>query len=430
MANQTASSIATSSLSPDLIRLDRCDREILRKVAGQVSELAARPVEEEKRKLWYALNDLKPVRPLVFCDPENGWTEIITADQIQCRGELARGWEMRLRKEIFWATRMGDDRVVEPLFDVGHVYTETDWGMHERKIGGEHGGAYKWDAPLKSYDDLDKLRFPRIEVNRQATSDVVGLAKKAFGDLLKIRLKSAWWWTLGMTWPLANLRGLEQIMLDMYDEPGNLHRIMAFLRDGHLAKLDFLEKNGLLSGNFDGTYVGSGGFGYTHQLPQKDFNGDHVKTKDMWGFCESQETVGVAPEMFAEFIYPYQVPILERFGLNCYGCCEPLDKRWPYVRNAPRLRRVSVSTWADPEMMAGQLGGDFIFSSKPNPAHLAEPVLREDEARAEIRRVLAAGKRHGCVVEVIMKDNHTLGNNPENAVQWCRIAREETERMG
>jgi hypothetical protein len=428
MANQTAVSIATQSFDPEIVRLSAPDRDLLRALAGQVADLAVRPIEDEKRQRWTAHNDLVPGRPLIFCDPENGWNEIVTPDQIRCEGELAKQWEMVLRKEIFWGTRMGDDRVIEPFFNVGHVYTETDWGMHEQKIGGEHGGSYKWDAPLKDYRDFDKLRFPRIEVNPPATGKLLGLAQAAFGDLLTVRLKTSWWWTLGMTWTLANLRGLEQLMLDMYDEPENLHRLMAFLRDGHLAKLDFLEQHGLLSANFDGTYVGSGGFGYTRQLPPKDFDAARVRTRDMWGFCESQETVGVAPDMFAEFIYPYQVPILERFGLNCYGCCEPLDKRWPTVRAAPRLRRVSASTWVDPETMASQLGGKFIYSSKPNPAHLAEPVLRMDEARAEVRRVLEANRRHGGIVELIMKDNHTLGHNPDNAVQWCAMAREEIER--
>jgi hypothetical protein len=37
--------------------------------------------------------------------------------------------------------------------------------------------------------------------------------------------------------------------------------------------LDFLEKNNLLSLNNESTYVGSGGFGWTHELPQKDFDG-------------------------------------------------------------------------------------------------------------------------------------------------------------
>ncbi|MDP7287961.1 MAG: hypothetical protein QGH94_08205, partial [Phycisphaerae bacterium] len=76
----------------------------------------------------------------------------------------------------------------------------------------------------------------------------------------------------------------------------------------------------------------------TDELPQADFTG-RVRLIDMWGFCESQETVGVSPEMFEEFVFPYQMPILERFGLNCYGCCEPLDNRWHVVKRFPRLRR-------------------------------------------------------------------------------------------
>ena len=28
-----------------------------------------------------------------------------------------------------------------------------------------------------------------------------------------------------------------------------------------------------------------------------------------------------------------------------------------------------------------------------------------------------------------MKDNHTIGRNPQNVVRWVRIAREEIERL-
>jgi hypothetical protein len=129
-----------------------------------------------------------------------------------------------------------------------------------------------------------------------------------------------------MTEPLIKLRGLAQIMYDMIDRPDDVHRLMAFLRDAHVAKLDYLEQRRLLSLNNDGTYVGSGGFGWTQQLPQPDFDG-RVRACDMWGFGESQETVGISPKMFDEFVFPYQLALLERFGLNCYGCCEPLDKR-------------------------------------------------------------------------------------------------------
>ncbi len=74
------------------------------------------------------------------------------------------------------------------------------------------------------------------------------------------------------------------------------------LRDSKLHLLNFLEKNNLLALNTGGSFVGSGGFGCTSELPQLDFNPAHVRTTDIWGFGESQETVVVGPELFAEFV--------------------------------------------------------------------------------------------------------------------------------
>ena len=427
MTDQTQATLAQKTISSDKLVIGREDREILRRLAGRIAELAARPIEDEKRDLWYRHNALEATRPLIFCDPENGWNEIITDAQIECRGQLAREWEMTLRKEIFWGESMGDDRVTEPYFEIPYVYVESDWGMQETKVGGENGGSYTWNSPLKSYSDLSKLHFPRISVDYEATHNLLSLAKKVLGNLLAVRLKGRWWWSLGMTWTLVNLRGLQQIMFDIYDYPDELHQLMGILRDGTLAKLDFLEENGLLSLNNDGTYVGSGGFGYTRELPQKDFDGKTIRTRDMWGFCESQETTTFSPEMFAEFIFPYQLPILERFGLNCYGCCEPLDKRWYVVKNAPRLRRVSVSPWANLADLADKLGEQYIYSMKPHPGELAVPSLNEERIRSELRRALQITRN--CRVEIIMKDNHTIANNPQNVIRWCQIAREEAEAI-
>ena len=68
------------------------DAARLRSLAGQVGELAARPIEAEKRTLWLRHNALAPTRPLIFCDPENGWHEIIRPEHLHCEGELARAW--------------------------------------------------------------------------------------------------------------------------------------------------------------------------------------------------------------------------------------------------------------------------------------------------------------------------------------------------
>lgn len=426
MIEHTLSGMIGKTIETCMIEMNAKDHRILRELAKRTADLASRPVEEEKRALWYGHNALEATRPLVFCFPENGWNEIITEDHMRCSGALAREWEMILRKDIFWGESMRDDRVVQPFFDIPYVYTESDWGMHETKIGGENGGSYVWDSPLKSYDDMDRLHFPEITVDYRATDDLIALASEVLGDILTVQLKGKWWWSLGMTRTLVNLRGLEQIMYDTYDHPKQLKQLMGILSAGIQAKLDFLEEYNLLSLNNDGTYVGSGGFGWTHELPAPGFDGA-VRIIDMWGFAESQETVTFSPDMFEEFIFPYQLPVLERFGLNCYGCCEPLDKRWHVVERIPRLRRVSVSPWADVAVMSEKLGDRYIFSYKPNPADLAVPEMDEERVRNNLRRALERTKN--CRVEVIMKDNHTIGKNPENVIRWCRIAREEAERV-
>ncbi|MEW5813867.1 MAG: hypothetical protein AB1798_00520 [Spirochaetota bacterium] len=425
---QTAAGLSTTHGITGDLTISKNERHVLRELAKKAAALAACPTEEEKKKLWLKHNDLEATRPLIFCDPENGWNEIITQDQILCAKPLFRVWEMALRKEIFWGERMKDDRVIEPYFNVPYNYLDTGWGLEAEKIGGDDGGSYTWKAPLKDYaTDFPKLRFPEIMVDYPMTERIKNLAHDILGDILEVRLRGVWWWTLGMTWEFITLRGLENFMLDMYDKPEWVHRMMAFLRDGHLTKLEYLEKNRLLALNSEGTYVGSGGFGWTKQLPQTDFNPDKVRTIDMWGFAESQETVGVSPEMFSEFIFPYQKTILEKFGLNCYGCCEPVDSRWHIIKNIPRLRRISTSPWANWEKMAEMLKDNYILSIKPRPSVLATPEIDEDAIRQDLRKHLRYMKN--CIVELIMKDNHTLGHNPENAVRWCRIAREEAENL-
>lgn len=425
---QTAAGIANTRGICDDLDFKPGEISLLRKLAGQVAELSARPVEEEKKKNWTALNDLKCTRPLIFCDPENGWNEIITQDLIHCKNPLARVWEMALRKEIFWGKEMKDDRVIEPFFNVPYHYEDTGYGVRLETRGGEDGGSFVYDFPVRNYaEDFDKLKIPELIIDYEMTRKVVDLAEHVFGGILTVRLQGIWWWTLGMTWEFIKLRGLENLMVDMIMNPEWVHKMMEFLCEAVNSRLDFLEENRLLSLNTGGSYVGSGGFGWTEQLPGSTFNPRHVKLMDMWGFAESQETLGVSPEMFREFIFPYQMSILKRFGLNCYGCCEPLDVRWQYIKEFPRLRRVSVSPWADVQKMAEYLENKYVLSLKPSPTPLAVSSMNEDTVRNELVEKLEASM--GCCVEIIMKDNHTLGGNPRNATRWCEIAREEINKL-
>jgi hypothetical protein len=408
--------------------VDAREKAVLRELAKKVAELAAQPLQREIAQRWKDHHALKATPPLIFCDPEDAWYELIRADELTCTHPLARIWEYKLRKEIYWAERIKDDRAVLPTFSVHYVWTKTPRGLETKVVGGKDGGAYNWEAPLKGgYEAMDALRPARLQVDMARTRALEQIAHDVFDGVLEVMLEGVYWWSLGMTTDLIMLRGFENVLLDFYDHPDEVHRLMAFLRDENLAMLDFLEQNRLLTVNNGGDFHGTGGYAWTDELPAADFVG-HVRTKDMWGFCESQETVGVSPEIFAEFIFPYQLEMLKRFGLNIYGCCEPLDSRWNSVRRIPRLRKVTVSPWSNDEAMAEHLGADYVYCKKVNPACIATTPIDEAAIRAELRTAFNAAKRHNCRMEVLMRDVLTVACNPENPARWVRLAREEAER--
>lgn len=421
---QTAAGMPDIKSMNESLSFEPKEIEELRRLASRVAEIAALPIQKDKAKLWTLHNDLKIRQPLVFIDPENGWNECIPVDTLKCVTPLARVWEMFLRKQIYWFEILKDDKVIEPYFDVPYSFHDTGWGVELMKEGGQNLGAYKVKQAIVDYeDDFAKVHFPKIYIDKEESAAVLNLAHEIFDGILTVRRKSSWWWTLGMTWDYINLRGLEDFMCDMVTEPEYVHKLMSLLCDGYMERLNFLQEGGYLSLNTEGSYVGSGGFGYTEDLPTPKSHQGKVTTMDMWGFVESQETVYVSSDMYGEFIFPYHKKIIERFGLGCYGCCETFDTRLQFIKQLPRIRRVSVSAWSKWECVGAELGKNYIASFKPNPAFLAMPTMDEDCVRQEIRRALDCSRE--AIPEIIMKDNHTLGNNPRNASRWVEIAREE-----
>jgi len=403
------------------------DREILRPLAARVREIAELPDQAVRRRRLAALNDLRPERPVILAYPEGAWAELLPPSALQCENEKLRQWEAELRRVIYWWDHLRDDNAIEPFFNLGWHITPGDYGF---KIAYEHGanrGSYTWVSPLQDIDaGFDRLKSAVHTVDREGTYADVALAGELFGDLLPVRIRGKYFWTSGLTWEVIKLIGLETLMLAPYDQPEGLHRLMAFLRDEHLKFLAWLESEGLLSDSNQDDYVGSGGSAYTSELPKPGRPpGASVRLQDIWGFAESQETVGVSPAMFAEFILPYQLPILERFGLTAYGCCEPLHDRLDSILASAHLRRVSVSPWSDQKRMAEKLGPNYVFSRKPNPTQICL-TFNEDAIRKDITDTLALAGQGS--LEIIMKDTATVQNEPWRISRWIEIALEEVHK--
>ncbi len=415
--------------------LPQHDADILRRLAERKVAIAQDPANKERRKAWYALDSGECDRVMVLAEHGGIQDERkpFSADRLKCVDEWARAVESALRSEIFLFEELKDDHVLEPVMNLQWRVTASDYGVdvvtHQ---GGDdtHMGSRSWDAPIKDLDsDFDTLCPRTFAVDRDATLAEKQRLEDVFGGILPVRIRGSHYWTMGLTISAIDLIGLEGLMLSMYDNPEGLHRLMSFLRDDHLAFSKWLEENGLYSLNNENDYIGSGSMGYTAELPQGGTQSDaNVRERDLWVLLESQETVGVGPELFEEFVFPYQLSIAEHFGKTYYGCCEPVNNRWHVIERLPNLARVSVSPWADQAIMAEALGRDTVFSRKPNPTMISTGVLDETAIRADLRQTLEVAQENR--LEIIMKDVHTLNNEPERLSRWVQIARDEIARCG
>lgn len=415
--------------------MTNADRDILRGLAKRKLEIAADRKNTDRKKLWLAMRDGIQTRPLILAE-DGGIRDASKPFEpgLACQDEWARGVERGLCWEIWRFLQLDDDRVVEPFLDVGwEVTISPDFGVmkvEHRVDDGEKMTARSWDAPIKNIrEEFHKLKHRTFTVDRDKTLRNKAILDDAVGDILPVRMRGAYWWSLGLTGQAMDLIGLENLMLFMYDDPEGLHRIMAFLRDDNLALVAWAQREGLLTLNNENDYIGSGSQGYTRHLPAGDLPpGSAVRPKDLWLLLESQETVGVGPDFYREFIFPYHKEIAEKFGMIYYGCCEPLHTRWEVLKELPNLKACSIAPSCNREIMAGALKGDYIFSRKPNPTLISTPAFNEELIRRDLRDTLAPCKEHACRVELIMKDVHTLNNKPWRLARWVAITREEITR--
>lgn len=413
----------------DIQSISASERTVLRDLAKRVAEIACLPVQEQRRRQWKLHNSLKSKRVMIWLSPEGSWRELVPESSLRCEAKQARAIEGQLRRTIYYHEHFCDDNLVEKTWTVRRVIGNTGWGLEPRwHYSREALGARTFDPVITTPADLKKLRFPDVREDTAETARRLAEAQGLFGDILDVQVKGVAGVSFHMMAQYTALRGLEQVMMDMIENPEWLHEAMRLLTEGNRRLVQQYIDQNLLSLNNDWTYQNSGGNGYTDELPAAGFDPKRVRPCDMWASAESQELAQVSPAMHEEFALRYERPLLEPFGLNGYGCCEDLTRKMDDVLKIMNIRRISISPFADVDACAEKLGSRAIYSWKPHPAHLVGQ-FDEEKVRGYIRHTLEVTKANGCVAEMILKDTHTCENRPERFDAWCRIAREEVERQ-
>ncbi|MGQ9555807.1 MAG: hypothetical protein ACUVWR_17040 [Anaerolineae bacterium] len=405
------------------------DRDVLRRLGARIAEIADLPVQREKADLWRRLNRLERVKPPVWIN-EICWNEMGDELALECEDEFCRTYEMQLRQILYQWQHLPADMVVDGSVVCPLVIHDSGYGIVGQETVPDHEfGARDYIPIIKTEADIERIKTPEIWVDRQATQRNHERLRGIFAGILpvvEIGAQCTWfapWDRLVCYW------GTTELMVDMVDRPELVERGIERMVEAELGRLDQLVAQNALSLNNNNVRVGSGGLGFSDELPQPDFDGVHARPIDMWSSATPQIFSEVSPAMHERFALRYERRWLERFGLNCYGCCEPLHKKIPMLAaQVPRLRRISISPRANVEEAAAAIEDKFIFSYKPNPSILAEEAWSPEGARQVLREALE--KTRGCVVEVIMKDISTVRRQPQRLWEWAQIASEVTEEYG
>lgn len=403
----------------------RRDAQILQELAERYAEVAADPVNETRRTLWKKLNGLHDCRPMIMID-QLPWHElnIDGSLRLQCIDEDARIIERSLRRQLYQAKYFPADKVFEPYVELPKVIK----GYHHGVVRKEKTLTTNKDSDvlshiffnqLRTQDDLENLIFPRIEtdpeLDRQRYEKICGM----LGGKLPVRLAGIRMFCCGIWDYLVEATGADEFFLLLVDDPELMHAAADRMVRICESLIHQLTELGLFDA-YESTVHCTGA--YTDELPQDKTSG--VCPEDVWTYGLAQMLGSVSPAMFEEFEIDHVKPLLERFGLVYYGCCDPLHNKIDQVRKIRNVRKISMSPWADLRQGAEAMQGDFVISRKPNPAYLAGTAFDEEVVRKELEETRQIARQTHATCEFILKDVSTVANHPQRLQQWHRIAAE------
>jgi hypothetical protein len=398
------------------------DHTILRELVQRYLEVCHRDAQQTRRDLWRRHNNLEWTRPLIYTRAF-AWQEM-PESRLVCEDPFFRVYENELRHNLFWDT-LDDDSIFEPWLTVDAAWMtppEGIWGLPNRWIAGEDPrGSKRMDPPIVQPEDAARLVAPRHRIDEAETDRRVSRLHDAVGDLISLdvdRAPAYRMWNGDISTQLAQLRGIEQLMLDMMERPDWLHEVLAFMRDGILRTHDEAEQ----AGDWRLSAHQNQAMPYAAGLPDPAPNGSSVSRNQLWYFAASQETTLIGPAQFDEFMFQYQMPIMAKFGLTAYGCCEDLTLKIGVLRQLPNLRRIAVSPMANVARCAQQIGADYVLSYRPSPSDMVGYDFDPDRIRRILHRDLDACQ--GCHVDITLKDCETVQNDPNRVRQWVQLARE------
>ncbi|MBR3715482.1 MAG: hypothetical protein IKM18_06210 [Clostridia bacterium] len=403
------------------------DIEIIRELAKRYVESTSSDKHIRMRKRFRDTNDLKIVRPPLIIE-EIPWHEMNMNGELDCFCEDRglRGMEYGLRVALFREKYFNCDNYEVPVWKVYKSFSNTGIGfeMKEKIISVDkrnHIVSHEYEDVLEDESSLEAYHDPIITPHPENDERNMAYINELIGDIMPVELRGHG--IYHAPWDqITFLRGVEAIMIDMYDRPEYLHKIIGLFTRARSLEMDQMEKYGLYDPEAISLHCTPGEF--THS---DSYDKGAGVCKDVWFRTMAQSFSSVSPDAHYEFDIQYSAPLAKRCAYTYYGCCEPLHDRIDILKNYPNLRKIGVSPWANVEKSAEQIGGNYVLSRKPNPANVA--ISTDPEViRREITETVELALKYNCPCDITLKDISTVSYKPENLIIWAKVASEVLDK--
>ncbi len=405
------------------------EKELLRELAQKYKALAELPVNGERRERMRATNDLKTgIRPSVWIH-EIPWHEMDIDGELKlvCEDEFAREMEWYFRTSLYRWKYIQVDTVLPMFYPIYKAFSSTGNGLTAdedivRQDEKNNIVSHHYNDMLETEEQLEQLHTPILTAYPEKDQRSASMAEEILGGILPVRLMGHQIYYA--PWDeIPRFRGVEPILIDMYERPEFLHKIISKFASNEDSVLSQMEKLNLLGNDLLDLHCTPA---YTSDLPPLEADG-RVRLKNVWFRAMAQMFNTVSPAMHNEFEMEYMRPLMAKCGLVYYGCCEPLDNKIELLKTIPNMRKIGVSPWANVESCAEQIGSRYVAARKPNPANVAiccdETVIEQ-----EIEETVKACIKNNCPYEFVLKDISTVSYKPENLIVWAKTVTKVLDR--
>lgn len=417
----------------------------IRALVERVQEAAADPKYARRKAMYTRHNRLEKVEKVpVSVHLHRGyrpvWQELIPPDTLRSQDPLERDVELQLRQKLYKHDHIPDDEVLLPTVWICPVRPRTgatgqagvSYGYASRSQGDARlwglpflvnqpkqvGGAYKVEPVVTSEADMERLHWPRYEVDEAATKERIERVTEMVGGQLPVKILGDEL-AASPSETVVSLMGIEAILYGVIDNPQFIHRMMDFVTDGYIAYHRSREAAGAVDAEETWSFR-------THyeELPP---GADPHKLTSCWWYISAQSLMGLSPRMFEEFLHPYHCRLAAALGDNrvYYHGCEDLTKKIPIIRQMPNLRRFHVSAWTDLESAVEQLGRDFVLET-----HIAYADVLYTESPQQMREAVERIMKIAgdCIIDINIADIETVQGDPSVLTRWAQTAQEVTAR--